>query len=237
MNTAEARDLLVSSYDRDTGIYYHEIPKRDTDLIDGMAYLSMLTKVGPTPLSARNYATKQVNAKWLPSSVDGFWYYPKEQAFAGPAGVIFANNQGGVQVDIPTSTTLRNAKLMVMGGFLFGIVAKWSESIRSSLNSMFTAHLILGKKLSSTMLWACDENPFFSYIAKKRCSVPYPPTSRYTTPEESVEKNIVPLANAEPSAWVFRRDPFKRYIPNGVPVDKQYTPIWQVVGDYLQSTL
>jgi hypothetical protein len=260
MITSEARDILISAYDKDTGIYYHEFPKRDTDFIDGMAwnslalaaakirndqelinlsfrYLTMLTKVGPTPLAARNYATKQVNDKWLPSSIDGYWYYPKEQAFAGPAGVIFANSLGGVQVDIPTDATTRNAKLMTAVGFLFGIVAKWSENIRSSLNSMFTAHLILGKRPASTMLWACEENPFFSYIAKKKCSVPYPPTTRYTAPEESIEKSVVPLANAEPSAWVFRRDPFKRYLPGGDPVDKQYVPIWQVVGDYLQASI
>lgn len=261
MNLSEARDMLLSAYN-DVGCYFHRLPMEDDDFIDGMAwngillgaariagdaelgvkafrYLDILTRVGPTPFSARNFSDHCVDsAKWLPSpNINGLWYYAREQSMAGPFGVIFANQCGGSQVAIPETLVKMKAHALCVLGLVFGVLARQFPYFRQHLNTVFTAHLICKRKPAFTMLWATEENPYFSYIAGKKITVSYPDVYRTTSMEERVEENVVPLANAKPSAWIFRRDPFVRYILNGAPFGRAYVPIWQVVGEYLQQSL
>lgn len=258
---SEARADLIAALDPSTGYYSHTLPfAYNSGFIDGQAWTSIawgacllvgdlelaalfetfnlrLLGVGP---DARNYAPAQLSQDWIHSTdLPDYWYLVKPQAFAGPAGIHFAIKCGA---KIPDHLMKRvpdpigNAKLMVMAGFAFGLLAKY-DFVQQYCNSMWTAHLLLGKKPSSTMMWMCEENPFFSYIAGKKCNVPYPLSTRYTEGTETKEKKIQKLSDCTPSAWVFRRDPFKRYSKLGQPQAQSYTRIWQLVGDYLQSTL
>jgi hypothetical protein len=261
MTTDEARALLLSSINRENFYYSHELPFAYSDWIDGLAwgslargaallksdfevadllfeYTNRIVSIGK---DARNFAPIQVKPDWVQSqSIPGLWYNVKPQAFAGPSALNWAN-QCAKKMSKPSVTdpfdVKSQAKWMVTGGWLWGMFAKHSEFLRGYIDSMWLAHLMLDKKPASTMLWMCEENQFFSYIAKKKCSVEYPEPHRYTEGVTEMQKTVVPLKDCEPSAWIFRRDPFNKYTRNGVPQPKMYTPIWQVVGDYLQSTL
>jgi hypothetical protein len=226
------------------------------DWIDGLAWSSILCgaalKVGDTEIAdlcrgyirnilivgkdARNYAPLQVKPDWVASTtMPGFWYVVKPQAFAGPAALTFANNCGA-GIETTLDVTLQ-AKAMVASGFLYGILSKYSVWLRGYIDSMWFAHLMLNKKPASTMLWMTEENPFFAYIAGKKQTAVYPDPRRYTEGVTAAEKSVVPLKDCEPSAWIFRRDPFNRYTRAGIPMQQEYTPIWQLVGDYLQASL
>lgn len=255
----EIRNKVLSSFEVVNFHYSHTLPRAyNSGFIDGMAWVGIMSgaahKVGDTGLAnscdkfllnlllvgddARNYAPLQARADWIASTSEpGFWYIVKPQAFAGPAALKFAVDNGAV-IAIPAKLDIKStAKWIASSGFFFGLLARTSGSLRGYANSVWTAHLILGKKPSSTMLWMCEENPYFSYIAGKKCRVEYPPSRRFLNGQTSAEKSIVPLKDAEPSAWIFRRDPFNKY--NGTPplVNEEYTPIAQLAATYLQSTL
>jgi hypothetical protein len=104
---------------------------------------------------------------------------------------------------------------------------------------MFMAYLVSKNKPASSMFWMAEENPFFSYICGKKCDVAYPANVRFVNGKETTKKSIVPFQRAKPSIWPFRRDPFNNYedAGNGELESDSYIPIYQVVGDYLQSTL
>jgi len=259
VDTKTARDIVVAAFDKKNYCYYHTSEHKPKSFIDGMAwagvccgaalkvkdkeladfcagFLANLLLVGK---DARNYAQSQPDSDWIPSTtMPGFWYLKKAQSFAGPAGLQFAIDNGA-KLETPFKDVKKTAKWMCAGGWLFGLSVKFLSSLRQHINSMFTAYLILGKKPSSTMLWMCEENPYFSYVAGKKCAVAYPPTRRFANGQEKTSKKVVQFQKAEPSAWVFRRDPFNEYCDAGsgqlMPYD--YTPIAQVVGDYLQKTL
>lgn len=190
---------------------------------------------------ARNYAPLQVKDDWVASTaMPGFWYTVKPQAFAGPAALLWANNIAKKvgKPEIKNSFNISiNAKAMVASGFLFGILAKHMAWMRQHIDSVWLAHLYLGKKPSSTMMWMTEENPFMAYIAGKKQSVAYPDMCRTTEGSTSMESKVVPLSECEPSAWIFRRDPYNRYTRKGIIQNESYTPLAQLVGDYLQSTL
>ena len=260
MTTAEARQKVLEAFESSTFCYSQVLPLQYTDFIDGMAwvgllcgasrlvgdkelakicenFLSRLLAVGP---DARNFAPKQVTSEWIKSpSLEGFWYREKPQSFAGPAGLRFAIDCGAPLND-PFQIKSKSRMMTLFGG-LFGFALShsipWlSEGLRQHINSMFLAYLVLGKRPATSLLWLCEGNPFFSYIAGIKCSVEYPdPTSM--SEGHTVEENaLVPLKDRKPSSWIFRDWVKSRYVREGT-VSQTYTPIWQVVGDYLQSKL
>jgi len=256
MNTEEARAQVVAAFYPDTGGYSHVLPRSYKDFIDGLAWVGMgwaaslvakdtevaalcqrfvetLLKVGP---NARNFAPFQVKDDWKSSSsVAGLWYTEKPQEFAGPAALEYAI-RCGAPIKSPFDVRSK-AKTLVATAGVFGCLCRWFEFPRQHLDSVWLAHLVLGKKPASGLLWTVEENPLFSFIAGKKCSAAYPVLKRFKNGSEKTEKKVVPLSNAKPSAWVFRRDPFKRYVPEGELNEEAYTPVAQLVGDWLQSTL
>ena len=255
MNTQEARQQVLSAFESATCYYSNELPLVYNDFIDGMAWVGLLCgvayKKGDTELAqlsenylgrllqvgpdARNFAPTQVESDWVVSpSIPGYWYKKDPQDFAGPAGLRFAIDNGA-HLNDPFQVKGR-ARLMVMGGWLFGLSVRFISGLHQHINSMFLAYLILDKKPASTMLWMCEDNPFFSYIAGKKCLTEYPDNSSVTGGDTVDESGIVPLKDRKPNAWIFRNWPKSRYIREGSP-NKTYTPIWQVVGDYCQSFL
>ena len=256
MNTEEARKQVLEAFHLETYYYSHTLPFGYTNWIDGMAWVGILCgachKAGDREIAqkcekylerlllvgkdARNFAPMKVTDAWVASpTLPGYWYKEKPQAFAGPAGLRFAIDNGA-HLNDPFQIKSQ-ARWMVRGGFAFGYLVRWFSGLQQYLNSMFTAHLILGERPASSMLWLCEENPFFSFIAGKKCSVTYPDMRRTSGGHGEGRDHIVPLAQCKPSAWIFRRDPKDEYIREGVSQGSAYTPAAQLVGDYLQSVL
>lgn len=255
------RQELLDSFEEENGYYYSSKPYGYSNFIDGMAWVSLLAGasrlVGDTEMElkcvryvqtimnvgpdARSYAPMQVTESWVQSTtIDNMWYYPKAQSFAGPAALYFARNQGvnidgTYDVSDPTST----AKLFCSLGFLFGYAVRYLSFLEQHINSMFLAYLLRDKKPASSMLWLCEDNPFFSYIAGQQLATTYPDPRRYIHGETVVRDEVVPLSKRKPSTWIFRLDPRKEYIdmsgdgyqPNA------YTRIWELTAEYLQTVL
>jgi len=256
--TPEVRAKVLSAFDPDTYYYSHELPfSYDGGFIDGMAWVGLLCgaayKVGDLELAqaaerylgrllavgpdARNFAPQKLDTDWVASAtVPGYWYSVKPQSFAGPAALRFAIDNGA-HLNDPFQAKSK-ARTFVAVGPVFGwAVSKWFGSwLQQHVNTMFLAYLILNKKPASSMRWLCEDNPFFQYIAGEKCVTEYPDPARTSDGKSEDTKDIVPLKDRKPSAWIFRNWPKTRYIRSGSPT-KEYTPVWQVVGDYLQSTL
>jgi len=256
------RQELLDAFHPDDAFYYPSEPHAYQALtIDGMAWTSLLMgaaqKVGDVDMvdycvrfngtimnvapNARIYAPLQVREDWKRSEdIWGMWYYEKPQSFAGPAALYWARNQG-VEVNgkwepsDPTAT----AKLFVSLGWFFGHLVKWVGWLEQHINSMFLAHLLLDKRPAGSMMWLCEGNPFFSYIAGRRVTVEYPDPRRYINGETVYRGEIVPLNKRKPSSWIYRVDPRKEYVDvSGEGYgEKAYTRIWQLTAEYLQTTL
>ena len=261
MIQSTARPLVIGAINKENFYYSHTLPAKYSDWIDGLAWsscgrgaallasdwelASLLYEYGARIMSvgkdARNYAPLQVKPDWVASTtMPGFWYTVKPQAMAGPLALLWANGiarkLGKPQIDNDFNVIM-SAKAMAASGFLYGILAKKSAWLRGYIDSMWLSHLYLGKKPASTMMWMAEENPFFAYIAGKKQSVAYPNMARTTEGATALESSVVPLEQCEPSAWIFRRDPYNRYNRLGTQQPESYTPLAQLVGDYLQSTL
>lgn len=260
MNTFEARSLVLQAINPDNFYYSHILPPAYTNWIDGLAWGSLMRgaallkedfelaslfyeyteRIMTVGKDARNYAPIKVDEDWLMSSImPGFWYKRKPQSFAGPVALKWSNRcaklRNKPQVEDPFDIDVK-AKLMISTGWLFGSLCRWFEYPRQHINSYWLAYLYFGKKPPKAMLWMAEENPFFSFIAGQKCVVEYPNYCRVSEGYEVVRETVVPISKCEPSAWIFRRDPFREYVRQG-SITKCYTPIWQVVGDYLQEML
>lgn len=256
MNTQEARDLVLSAFEPNNYYFSQMLPFGYTNWIDGMAWVGLLCgasyKAGDTELAqkcelylnrlmevgpdARNFAPLPVTSEWVKSEkLPGMWFKQKPQSFAGPVGFRFAIDCGA-HLNDPFHVK-NKARWMTRGGWAFGYLVKYFSWLRQHVNSMFLAYLVLEERPPSSMLWLCEENPFFSYIAGKKCSVDYPNMARTSEGYSVDTDDIVPLSECKPSAWIFRRWPKSRYVREGSPQGARYTPTAQVVGDYLQSTL
>lgn len=261
MNLQQARKATLDAFDKNTLVYYHSKPYQYSNFIDGMAwvgilcgaaykegdlelarmaerYLNRLLLIGP---NARNFAPEKVDDSWKESpTIDGYWYKEKPQSFAGPVGVYFAKKMGA-NIDIPESSKLPDphgtARLFTLIAPIFGHLVYYIPWLRQHVNSMFLAHLLLDKKPPESMEYLSKENPFFSYMFAIPCVVSYPEVSRYSQGRTVTQSNIVPLRDRKPSSWVFRNWPYDLYIKEGEVLPIEYTPIWMVVGEYLQNTL
>lgn len=260
MTTNEARNLVIQAINQDNFYYSHVLPPVYTDWIDGLAWGSLARgaallkedfelaslfyeytqRIMTVGENARNYAPFPVKEDWIASTImPGFWYKKKPQSFAGPAALKWSNKCAKMKnkplVENPFNID-RKAQLMTSTGWLFGNLCRWFKYPRQHINSYWLAYLCLNKKPPKAMLWMAEENPFFSFIAGIKCVVSYPELYRTSEGYEIMRKVVMPLCLCEPSAWIFRRDPFVEYVRKGMPT-KQYTPIWKVVGDYLQGLL
>ena len=247
---------MLDAFHDDHFYYFHTSNKDYSDFIDGMAWVGLMTgvarklrhydlakkgegyinnilKVGK---DARNYAPIKVNDKWQRSdSMPGFYYRMKPQSYAGPFGLAYAVSQGA-HIDNPFNID-GTAKMMTSLGLFFGVLVKHVSFLEQHISTMWLAHLHRRKRPAGTMLWMCEENPFFSYIAGKKCDAKYPEPRRYTEGQNVQKKEVQKLHDAKPSTWIFRRDPCKEYKKIGQPLDWTYTRIWQYVGEGLQSLL
>lgn len=254
-----ARMKVIRAFDAETFYYYSSYPLAYSNFIDGMAWVGLLCgaalKVGDTIVSdlcvkylrrllevgtnARTFAPLPVEDDWIQSDfIEGFWYKQKAQSFAGPAGLTFAI-QCGAPLQCPYDVKSQ-AKMMTYAGFPFGILVKYISGLEQHINSMWLAHLILNKKPASTMKWMIEENPFYGYIAGKKISVTYPNESRYLNGETVRRDFIVPLEWRKPNTWIFRNYPYDEFVDTSGTHERcatQYTPIWMLTAEYLQSTL
>lgn len=259
---SQYRNLVYDSF-ADNGYFHHKSPYRYQGFIDAMAWVGLLCgasrKIGDIPLSlkcedclskllnvgddARNFAPCQLDG-WKKSDVmDGYYYYEKPQAFAGPAGLYFAISNGAkldLLKPIPYNP-IPTATIMHMFGFLFGFILKHFsiKTLESHINSMFLSSLILNKKPSKSMKWIAAHNPFYAYIYGDMLNEEYPNLCRYKNGYNIRREEPVPLKLRKPSSWIFRSHPCDEYVDadgSGF-VDDFYVPIWEVVASYLQHSL
>jgi hypothetical protein len=252
------RAKVLRAFHPDTGRYSHVLPWRESDFIDGMAWVGALTgaaaKAGDADLVAagtkylltlatvgydvRDYADHFVDGWYVSDVIPGYFYKRDPQAFAGPAMYYWARKQG---VELPEVPWMEDpsglAKLYVACGWLFGALVKPVSFLRQHVNSIWFAHLLLGKKPASTMLWMAKDNPFYSAIAGIKCEADYPTLTKWSMAEEREEKEILPMIDRQPSAWVVKQWPYTRYVRLGTPAAEEYTPAAPLAGYYLQETL
>jgi len=259
MNT-EARIKLLEHEVRkafttvEGNVYYSQfIPWQMTDYIDGLCHLSILlgamTKYGKAPLDlheltsqwiiqldmlgvfVRNVSPVKPNPSWTEHK--GVWVKAKPQSFAGPAALHWAAPNTAWKNGRPTVT----AWTMVLTAPLFGYLVKPISGLRQHINSVFLAHLLLGKKPPRSMSWLAEWNPFYSYIYGRKCEVTWP-TNRRTSAGYEEEKNLPQaLAFRKPGSWPVKQWPYKNYIRSGAPVNRYYTPVCELACLYLQETL
>jgi len=257
MDLQEARQRVLEAFNDSDYYYNHQIPYGYTNFIDGMAwvgllcgachlvndeklaekcegYLKNLLKVGP---DARNYAPMQVSSDWIKSeTMEGYWYRKKPQAFAGPAALQFAI-YCGAKLDNPFNVKIR-AWIMRLLNPAFGYLVRWFHWFRQHIDSQFLAHLINASKPPKSMLWMCETNQFFSYIAGIECEPCYPEVwKRFQNGDTGDVDYVVHLSERKPSAWIFRSWPKGKYTGTPPYEAKSYTPTAQVVGEYLQQHL
>ena len=247
---------MLDAFHDDHFYYYHTSNKEYSDFIDGMAWVGIMTGVAyklrhmdlamkgegylknilAVAPDARNYAPIKVNDKWQASNnMPGFYFREKPQSYAGPFGLSYAISQGA-DIDNPFDVD-GVAKTMTSLGLFFGVLVKHLSFLEQHINTIWLAHLHRRKRPAGTMLWMCEENPFYSYIAGKKCDAKYPDPRRYENGRNEETKKVQPLHKCKPSTWIFRRNPCDHYIKEGAPFDWAYTRIWQYVGEGLQSLL
>lgn len=250
------RQEVLDAFEVSTGYYFHRIPHRYENFIDGMAWVGILSGachlVGDDELAwkcdrylrtlvevgrdARNFAPVRVGDSWRKSeSLPGYWYREKPQVNAGPLGLAFAKKQGA-EVSVPDylQEKVDSALKLRYLAWGFGWLVKYFSWGRQHINTMFLPFLLKGDIPPSTMEWLAEENPFFSYIFGKRCNVEYPSLEKLDGKGEE-SGSVVPLVEADPSSWIFRRDPFQR--AGGSQTGVRYVRTAELVGRYLQSLL
>jgi hypothetical protein len=166
------------------------------------------------------------------------YYKKKPQSFAGPVGLQLAIDNGA-NLQTPFSIHER-AYLYTKIAWLYALVLEWpiiGKWMRQHLNSMWLAHLLVGKKPPKNLLWTARYNPFYSYIAGIKMDVEIPPDTRYTNGYTIERKYVVRLCERKPSSWIWRNWPKSEYMPEGKISDWSYTPIAYLAAKYFQETL
>lgn len=191
----------------------------------------------------RNFGTVKCTYNWEWDEEQSLYYTTKEWYSDHKQGLQFAINCGAI-LENPHSDTMRNAALIRLISPLFAYIYKYRWFRESSLtrrfkpNSIFGAYLLVNKYPPKCLEYLCEENPFFSAISGKLCNIEYPIPRRFIDGDEVPTEKIMPLACTEPCAWLFRRDPYRKYITKlGVYGDFEYTPVSEVTGEYLQRAL
>ncbi|MBD3406165.1 MAG: hypothetical protein GF411_08595 [Candidatus Lokiarchaeota archaeon] len=257
MDAQTARNDIISAFN-DYYCYSNELPFRYNDFIDGMAwvgllcgachiagdnelikrteiYLRTLLSVGA---DARNFAPIQVKPDWKKSKIGGLYYREKPQSFAGPAGLLFAKQNGA---DVPNPFNIKDkaeffARYSNIYGYLLRIPWFGKKYMRQHLNSIMLGCLVNGKKPGGSLEWLCESNPFYAYIGGIKQEVEYPPDTKYSDGEEIEHDEIQPIGIREPSSWIWKQWPTKEYRHSGIPV-KKYTPTAYLVAHYLQESI
>jgi len=252
------RTKVLNAYDPVTGYFYSTIPHVYNEFIDGMAWNTPLIagcyKVGDTELAskaekyvqtiidvgkdARTFAPHKVDDEWLQSSsIPGMWYKEKAQSYAGPLGLKFAMDNGAqLMVSDYLKDKWESGIKLTKIGWAFGLSVKYISGLKQHINTMFSAYLAKGSKPSWTMRWMYKENPYFSYIGRKKCIVEYPDMHKLAGDYKKTKcKKVVDMKYAKPTTWIFRRDPLVKY--EGEKTDVEYTPIARLTAEYLQASL
>lgn len=257
MNINQAREDVLSAFD-DHYCYSNVLPFEYNEFIDGMAwvgllcgacylakdkelahksevYLKTLVNVGK---DARAFASTKVGSSWKASKVEGLYYKEKPQSFAGPAGLLFAN-QCGAKIDNNykiKDTAKFYAEWSNLYGYLLRIPWFGKKYMRQHVNSVMLGCLVSKKKPGKSLKWIYESNPFYAYIAGKKMEVEYPPDTKYSKSEEIEHDEIQPINKRMPSSWIWKQWPTKEYKPSGEPT-KRYTPTAYIVAYYLQQNL
>lgn len=263
------RDRVKAAFDPGTGAFSQITPYKQDHDIDGMAWVSLLAGAahlaGDTEveglarrylrrlneLSAnggdiRSYGPTKISDRWEPArliDVGDVYVLRKEQAFAGPASYLWAQEVG---CDLPPLWgDLRDDTRAWSSVFTNGLVAGpfgWLSRIFRGLdqhvNSVMLAHLLEGDRPPSSLAWAAHDNPFYQYIYGKVMT---------TMPKFPIQWDIkgaykervgkaVPFDRRPPGPWPAKNHPRSEYImptPALPQTGDVYTPACWLACYYL----
>jgi len=226
------RDEVIQAFRPTDGFTYsHKLPFQYSNFIDGMAwvgflcgaahiikdaevieltegYLNNLDLVGD---DARNFAPSICRPEWEKSTtMPGFSFKRKPQAFAGNAAIAWAISKGA-KVNKGKSVMLQ-AILMCLVAFPYGLLIRIGL-LRQHINSMMFAHLMLGIKPPCTMKFLAKDNPVYQYIFKTDIDTNfmYPNTGAWPAKDWPTDKPELEV--------------------------ELYTPLCSLVGVYLGNSL
>ena len=208
----------------DEGEYSHVIPARIENYIDGMFHIGMLAVAATIvrdnevankacewlqklPQGARNWAVRQPASDWV--LMGGKWCKMKPQSFAGPCAVEWARSVGA-HVKQQSHQVHDTAKLLRLVAWPYGVAIRYIKPLRQHLSSVMLAHLLTGKTPPDTLKFAAKKNPLYSYQFGILNFSEYP-------------ENAGPWPAK--NVWGYPQK------------EKIYTPICQLVADYLQKDL
>jgi hypothetical protein len=164
------------------------------------------------------------------------WYLKKAQAFAGPAGLYFAIDQGAQIDPVWVKDPRFTAKLFTWGASWFGWLVKRFGWFKQHVNSMFFAHLLLNKKPPKSMYWLAYDNPFYLYIYGEKYTTEWPQLYKWSSEKFTPSKEPVKLVNRDTHVWVAKSWPYTAYMGGGT-VRWEYSPICELATRYLQEKL
>jgi len=186
------RNAVLSSFDDQTGYYYHTSLRSYDDFIDMLAWVGWMAcgckyvedqelmdkcvacvntilTVGEDARTFAPYPASE-SSQWKPSAtIPGLWYKEKEQSFAGPSAW-YKMKKLGIPVLDPLGNPFtmdsveRKAKTIASAACAFGYAAKWIRALRQHINSTWLALEILERKAPSSLAWTKYQNPFFMAV-------------------------------------------------------------------------
>lgn len=232
----EIREKVISAFrPEDEYAFSNEIPFRYNNFIDGQAWVGMLagaarlagdsiveslaskylTGLSVVGKDARTFAPYKVSGSWLESTAiyfKGYYYKQKPQGFAGPCAIRWAEKLGVyIWPDKKYDYVKYIAMAMVIIAPLFGYLIRFIPYLRQHINSIMFAHFLLGKKPPKSMMFLAKDNMVYSYLYRLPCDTLYENTGIWPAKDYPGESEI--------------------------RIDKEYTPICNLVGLYLQQAL
>lgn len=208
----------------------------DAEIADLLTrYLINLILVGT---DARSFATEPVDDSWVRSTnMTDFWYRKKPQSFAGPVGLYYAIDCGAGITPGWVKAPHFTAKVFTWLAPWFGHLVKHFEWLRQHVNSMFLAHLLLGRKPPQSMQWLAHDNPFYLYLYRIPLETEWPDLHKYSEAHIEERQDFVPFEEREPDSWVAKNWPYHRYVRTGTAFERHYVPFCELASRYLQATL
>lgn len=253
MDLQQLRQKVVQSFDPESGAYSHVTPYKVTHFIDGMAWVGMLSaaahmsddtviahladrylqKLCNLGSDVRSFSPYKISDRW--ESRGDLFVLRKEQAFAGPAALWFAIENGANIDPKDIKKPEFMSKLLVMTSGIIGILIKYNiiASLRQHVNTIMFAHLLQDKTPPRSMKFLTYDNPLYAYVyGELRGTTEWPPLRETENGHTDELKELVPMKDRKPGAWPAKNWPHKKYVPSGPEIGDEFTPTCELISYY-----
>ena len=226
---AEIREKVIASFNKDNCSFSNMSPYEINGFIDCKYMLCILmvacNNVGDDEIrdlcfnslsnlalvgdDARAYASEPASGTWKVSrTMAKLFYKEKPQASAGNMMAQYAC-KNGITVEVKSNKT-KLAKILCLVAPVYGYAIRYISKLRQHINTFMLAHLLLGMKPPRSMQFLAKDNMIYSYLYRIPCRTLYQNTGIWSAKDYPGESKIK---------------------------DKNYSPICNLVGIYLQETL